>query len=96
MVIKVDFDLTMSNLAYNLYRLLALETQKYASLTAETMFVKMVSNSGRVKIKDKCIELTLKKKRSLPFMLEMMNQYKNITYPWLFNKSIVFKGPTTL
>jgi len=96
MVIKVDFDLTMSILAYNLYRLLALETQKYASLTAETLFVKMVSNSGRVEIHDNRIELTLKKKRSLPVMLEMMNQYQNITYPWLFNKSIVFKGATTL
>ncbi len=29
-------------------------------------------------------------------MLEMMNQYQDITYPWLFNKSIVFKGATTL
>ncbi len=38
MVIKVDFDLTMSILAYNLYRLLALETQKYTSFTAETYF----------------------------------------------------------
>ena len=96
MVIKVDFDLTMSILAYNLYRLLALETQKYASLTAETLFVKMVSNSGRVEIKDRRIELTLKKKRSLPVMLEMMNQYKSLTYPWLFDKSIIFKGATTL
>lgn len=96
MVIKVDFDLTMSILAYNLYRLLALETQKYASLTAETLFVKLVSNSGRVKVTSKQVELTLKKKRSLPVMLEMMEHFKDTSYPWLFNKKIVFKGATTL
>jgi len=56
----------------------------------------MISNSGRAEIKDKRIELTLKKKRSLPVMLEMMNQYKSLTYPWLFDKSIIFKGATTL
>ena len=96
MVIKVDFDLTMSVLAYNLYRILAMETEKYSSLTAETLFVKMISNSGRVKISDKRVELTVKKKRSLPVMLEMMNQYRELTYPWLFNKPIIFKGATTL
>ncbi len=96
MVIKVNFDLTMSILAYNLYRLLALETPKYASFTAETLFVKMVSNSGRVKLTKKQIQLTLKKKRSLPVILEMMEQYRDISYPWLFNKKIVFKGATTL
>jgi hypothetical protein len=37
MVIKVDFDLTMSILAYNLYRLFASETGKYTSLTASKL-----------------------------------------------------------
>jgi len=96
MVIKVDFDLTMSILAHNLYRILAIETVKYSQLTAEKLFVKMISNSGTVSINNDQIELTLKKKRYLPLFLEMMEKYNNQSYPWLFNKKLIFKAATTL
>ena len=36
MVIKVDFDLTMTILAHNMYRLFALDLQRYAHLSDET------------------------------------------------------------
>src|SRR3972149_4655644 len=96
MGIKVDFDLTMSILAHNLYRIFALETEKYSQLTAEKLFVKMISNSGSVAITDKTIDLTLKKKRTMPILLDMMKKYDQTTYPWLFNKPIIFSGASTL
>ena len=96
MVIKVDFDLTMSILAHNLYRIFAIETEKYSQLTAEKLFVKMLSNSGSVIINENCIELTMKKKRSLPIVLSLMKKYQNEQYPWLMNKQIIFNGASTL
>jgi hypothetical protein len=42
MVIKVDFDLTMSILAHNLYRLFALEMERYEHFTAQTLYDKFV------------------------------------------------------
>lgn len=96
MVIKVDFDLTMSILAHNLYRIFALETERYSQLTAEKLFVKMISNSGTVAITNNTIELTLKKKRTMPILLSVMKKYEQEVYPWLFNKSIIFNGASTL
>ena len=44
MVIKVDFDLTMSLLAHNLYRLLALDLEGYSHLNATSIFEKFICN----------------------------------------------------
>lgn len=96
MVIKVDFDLTMSILAYNLYRLFASETGKYASLTAPKIFDKLISNSGTVKVNDDTIEIIMKKKRSMPVLLTLLQQYDRLKYPWLLNRQLRFYGATTL
>jgi len=96
MVIKVDFDLTMSILAYNLYRLFASETGKYASLTAPKIFDKLISNSGTVKVNEVMIEVIMKKKRSMPVLLTLLQQYDHLEYPWLNNKQLRFYGATTL
>jgi predicted DNA-binding protein YlxM (UPF0122 family) len=41
-VIKVDFDLVMTILAHNLYRLLAKDIEKYANATSQTLYEKLV------------------------------------------------------
>jgi len=40
MVIKVDFDLTMSILSHNLYRILALDLERYEHLTSQSIYDK--------------------------------------------------------
>jgi len=40
MVIKVDFDLTMSILAHNIYRLFATDFEGYSHLTSQTVYLK--------------------------------------------------------
>ena len=45
MVIKVDFDLTMTILAHNLYRLLALDLIGYENNTSATLYEKFIYNS---------------------------------------------------
>lgn len=96
MVIKVDFDLTMSILAYNLYRLFARETGKYANLTAPKIFDKLISNSGVVKVNEDTIEIIMKKKRSMPVLLSLLKKFDHLNYPWLHYKRLRFQGATTL
>ena len=92
MVIKVDFDLTMSILAHNLYRLFALELGRYANLSAQTLYDKFVLNGADIQITNKTITVQLKKKRALPLILEVMPKFKHQKYSWLGNKNIIFEG----
>jgi hypothetical protein len=92
MVIKVDFDLTMSILAHNLYRLFALELERYSALSDVKVYEKFVSNSGKVKIKGGIIKVEMKKKRELPLLLETMTRYKEYKYEWLNNIGFDFMG----
>ncbi len=58
MVIKVDFDLTMSILAHNLICLFARDLPGYSHSTDFTLFNKFLSMSGSVEIKSDEIELS--------------------------------------
>lgn len=95
MVIKVDFDLTMTLLAHNLYRLLALELGRYSSFTAERIYEKFIVNNGAVEIAHNNIKVELKKKRDLPQIIEMMHQYEQLRYPWLGNRKLTFYPSAT-
>jgi hypothetical protein len=94
MVIKVDFDLTMSVLAYNLYRLFAHELGRYTNQTAQTLYDKFVLNGADIEIGEKAIKVQLKKKRQLPLILETMPRFNKQKYPLLGNKSLIFEGAT--
>jgi len=90
MVIKVDFDLVMSILAHNLYRLLASSLNRYEHFTDERIYEKFVVNSGEIAIEPSEIRIDLKKKRELPLLLDYFKEAKNIKYPWLNKKNITF------
>jgi predicted DNA-binding protein YlxM (UPF0122 family) len=94
-VIKVDFDFTMTMLAHNLYRLFASDLLGYSHQTDQSIFEKFIYNSGYVKIKDEEIVVQLKKKRHLPVLLGMLEKYQNKKIPWLGNKKLRFEGATT-
>ena len=66
MVIKIDFDLTMSILTHNLFRLFALDIERYSHLTDESLFDKILLYSAEVKVESNKIKVNLKKKRVLP------------------------------
>jgi len=72
MVIKVDFELTMTILASNLYRLFASELGRYSNLSAQSLYEKFVLNGADVIIQEETITVQLKKKRNLPQILEVM------------------------
>jgi hypothetical protein len=94
MVIKVDFDLTMSILANNLYRLLALQLGRYSHLSVQSLYDKFVLNGADVIIQEDAITVQLKKKRNLPLILEVMQTFSRQKYPWLNGKNVIFEGAT--
>ena len=95
MVIKVDFDLAMTILAHNLYRILALDLERYSELSDERIYEKFIANNGTIEINNSQIQIELKKKRDLPQFLEMMKKYAGVNYPWLDNKKIIFSPSST-
>jgi hypothetical protein len=94
-VVKVDFDLTMTILAHNLFRLFCKDFDGYSHCEAETIFDKFISAPGQILVDDNHISVKLKKKRTLPILLEHMNAFKNLTYPWLGGCTIDFSADST-
>ncbi len=95
MVIKVDFDLTMSILAHNLYRLFTLQLDGYTHCADQTIFEKFIQNAGEIIIADESIEVRLKKKRNLPLLLEQMNDLGSVKLSWLNHLNLRFVASTT-
>ena len=98
-VVKVDFDLTMSILAHNIYRLFAMDYVGYSHCDAQTVFDKFISVQGSVNIQDKAILVKLKRKRTLPLIIEQiieqMSWFHDLTIPWLFDRPIHFVVDST-
>jgi len=93
MVIKVDFDLTMTILAHNLYRLLALDLSGYGHFTASTLYEKFIYNNGSIAIKeDGSVIAKMKKKRNLPELITAMNAFKDKKIPWLNDNRLVIEA----
>jgi hypothetical protein len=90
MVIKVDFDLVMTILAHNLYRLLAKEFERYQNMSDEQIYKKFIYNNGEITIDQNEIRIDLKKKRELPCLLDFFKKSKLVKYPWLNNKVLNF------
>jgi len=95
MVIKVDFDLTMSILAHNLLRLLAMDLPGYSHNTDFSLFNKFLSMSGTVEIKSDKILIKMKKKRNLPALLTAMEPFQNEAIAFWENRKLIFTGDTT-
>jgi len=94
MVIKVDFDFTMSILAHNLLRLLAIDLPGYSHDADHTLYNRFLSMSGSVEIDLDQITVKIKKKRNLPALLTAMEPFQNQRIALLDNKRLVFEGDT--
>jgi len=92
-VVKVDFDLTMTILAHNLYRLLAFELPGYSSYTASSLYQSFIHNYGDIDIGEDDIVVKMNRMRTLPLLLESLPQV-NEPYHWLGNKRLIFTANT--
>lgn len=73
-VVKVDFDLTISILAHNLYNKLAQELVGFENCQAQTLHRKFIDVGATIDIKDRKVNVKLKKKTHLPILFQV---------PWL-------------
>lgn len=95
MVIKVDFDLTMSILAHNILRLFARDLPGYSHLTAQSLYDRFLNTSGSIEIGDEKITVKLKKKRDLPAILTAMEPFQGMPLTSLAGRQLHFEGDTT-
>ena len=95
MVIKVDFDLTMSILAHNLYRLLAADLPGFNHSTAVSMFEKFLDNGGQLRIDEEAVTVRLKKKRHLPLLLTALERFQNQPISWMQNRKFRVMADTS-
>jgi len=92
-VVKVDFDLTMTILAHNLYRLLAGELPGYAHNRAQKLFDTFIDNYGEIQVDANEITVRMNRKRTLPLLREAIPEVEG-GYPWLGGKALVFEAGT--
>ena len=92
-VVKVDFDLTMTILAHNLYRLLAAELQGYSHNRAQSLYDMFIDNYGEVEVGSDTITVKMNRKRALPLLRESIPTVID-TYSWLGDKKLLF-APNT-
>jgi len=95
MVIKVDFDLTMSILAHNILRLFAMELSGYSHNSDYTLYKKFLSMTGNVQIEDKHIKVSMKKKRDLPLLLTAMKKFASTKIKVFDNRTLLIDGGST-
>jgi hypothetical protein len=93
-VVKVDFDLTLSLLTHNLYKQLCRYLPGFEMCTIPTIHRKFIENGAKIIIADKTITVRLKKKNHLPILFELPWMNKETHLTWL-DMNIRFEGDTS-
>ncbi len=95
MVIKVDFELTMSILAHNILRLFAMDLPGYSHLSDYTLYKKFLSMTGNVQIGADQITVDMRKKRNLPLLLTSMGKFKDTKISVFNDRTLSIQGDST-
>ena len=88
-VVKVDFDLTMTILAHNLYRLLANQLPGFSHNKAQTLYDTFIDNYGDIVVESDSIIVKMNRKRALPLLRESLPKVDE-PYEWLGGKKLIF------
>jgi hypothetical protein len=88
-VVKVDFDLTLSLLAHNLYRVLAEKLAGFEHCTVATVFRNFLDTGARVKISKNEVVVSLKKKTHMPILFAVPWMKESTHLSWM-NISIAY------
>ncbi|MBW2005787.1 MAG: transposase [Deltaproteobacteria bacterium] len=91
-VVKVDFDLTLSLLAHNLYHILANNLPGFEHCTVATINRKFLETGARIKINRNQIVVHLKKKTHLPILFEVPWIRQNNQLSWAGTKIRYLQG----
>lgn len=90
-VIKVDFDLTMTLAAHNFYRIIGRSLAGHEDELSGSLNNKFFQNGGQFTINNDAIVIEMKKKRHLPILLYALEAYQATAIPWLNNRKLVFR-----
>lgn len=91
-VVKVDFDLTLSLLAHNLYRYLAQKLPGFEQCNAETIHRDFLDNGATITMENGEATVALKKKVHLPILLDVPWVKDSSILSWLGNLKMNFTG----
>lgn len=82
-VVKVDFDLTMTLLAHNLYRCLGAELSRHEKSTVKTLHRRFIEGRATVRMTEKDALVTLSKRSHSPLLFEVPWMKEKINLSWL-------------
>ena len=88
-VIKVDFDLTMSILAHNLYRVLANEIPRYHHCTAKKLHRSFIECFGEFDVGETVVDVRLNLRRGTQLLLGALPNDR-FSYHWIGDKAFNF------
>jgi len=90
-VIKVDFDLTMTILAHNLYRLLANEIPRHHHCTAKTIYHMFIECFGEFDVGNSAVDVKLNLRRGTQVLLAALPD-DEFSYQWIGGKHFRFSA----
>jgi transposase len=90
-VVKVDFDLTMTLACHNFYRMMAQRLVGFETETSMSLHHKFFHNGGKIQIQKDKLMIYLKKKRHLPILMHALKPYEKVPIPWLGDRIVQFK-----
>jgi hypothetical protein len=93
-VVKVDFDLTMTLLAHNLYRKLATDLPGFKQCTVDSLYRKFIDGRATVKIENQNLSVTLNRRAHMPILHELSVFNKVTKLKWM-KGTIEFKIGTS-
>jgi hypothetical protein len=91
-VVKVDFDLTLSLLAHNLYRHLAQKLHGFEHCNAETIHRDFLDNGATITMHNGAVNVSIKKKTHLPILLNVDLIKNETALSWIGGLKISFNG----
>ena len=96
-IVKVDFDLTMSLLADTIYKLFARQLSGFEHKKAKTIYRDFIKNHTRINIDavGKTVDICLNKKNHLPVLMSLEWFKNGVSIPWLNDIKINYKVSNT-
>ena len=86
----MDFDLTMSIPAHNLYRLLVNEIPRYRHCTAKEIYRSFIECFGELDVGESEVDVRLNLRRGTQLLLEALPN-DSFSYHWIGDKCFTFR-----
>jgi len=89
-VVKVDFDVTLTLIANSLYKILASHMPRFEKSKPKNIFRNFIDIPATVKIGKKEVEVCFDKKAFNPLIMDYVRDKQNLPVPWFAGRSLSF------